>query len=118
MELGYRQKIENMLFRVERVFNGLGYVPFVSSFSGPLRVTMGKAEMVAGAIFALVDYCLHAEEGTVDLSFIVHGAANCLLGMAETIFVVGNLCTFTYGYIFGFHFSYEMTQLKRSFSSS
>ncbi len=90
--------LDKALSTFETVLNYVGYVPFVSTFSGAIRIAYGKAEIIgaiaAGALLAVKalfasDSTQRREEFNYALgiagTYAVHGFANICRGFVESI---------------------------------
>lgn len=98
-----RAMIEEGLTQGERAFNVLGGIPVAAIVSGALRIVIGKIQIVAGGIFALIGagiYCWKNDLNPLEIGaeHMVHGTLNMGRGLAEMLLgitVVGSLIPFT-----------------------
>lgn len=91
---------------VETGFNIAGSIPVVSVFSGLIRATIGKIQLIAAMIFTGI--CLLAEHtskepkkwnalSTYGIEHMTHGSLNILRGMTESFLgstIVGSIIPF------------------------
>lgn len=94
-----RVGLDHFMKSVEKALNCPGYIPIVSSFSGALRATMGKIELIAsmfiGAYVLLTTGDIdQAIDATV--TYAVHGLANIGRGVIECIPLLGNFLCWIY----------------------
>jgi len=91
-------KTERLYAELERqVLNPCGYIPFVSSISGPLRALIGVIQTVAYSALSFVAFT----DGARALSerfdcTMKNGLANIFRGCIETVPIAGNLLCYTY----------------------
>lgn len=98
MTMEIEDSLDSWLENVEHGLNIAGYVPLVSSISGPLRMVLGKCEVIGGlataafmAIAALFDphpvEKLHQLNRALEIAvkYTLHGAANLFRGTIEAI---------------------------------
>ena len=95
--------VDTCLIFGESALNLIGKIPWVSSYSGPVRIIAGQVMLVAAALLALLSIIVSRvkEDPTLDIShecsiYAVHGMANWTRGYVESHFIIGNLCTFFY----------------------
>ena len=81
--------IERNLQNFEYTMNGLGYIPVISTLSGPARMVFGKIEAITGLAIAV--FASTERRSNWGLELALHGAANILRGTVETIPVIGNI---------------------------
>ncbi len=65
-----------------------GYVPGVSSVTGPLRVLIGLVELVVGLIMGLIEHDL--------LDTSMNGIPQIFRGAVESVPVLGNICVIAF----------------------
>ncbi|PCI95724.1 hypothetical protein COB11_01365 [Candidatus Aerophobetes bacterium] len=111
----YDQK-EHDLVSMEKVFNIMGYIPCVSTISGPVRILFGIIQTVVSAVkvpFTLiVDIFRENPKGYGNRSFrnityMCHGVGNVARGFVELFPIVGNIATIFYDTI-GIRVSYSV----------
>lgn len=87
--------------QVERIFNILGCIPFIGSFSGSLRAAAGHLQVLAGAVLAgagqigiFTSRTRHSESeielkwkmvSTLGAELILHGCLNIIRGYGESL---------------------------------
>lgn len=94
---------------LEKILNVAGYIPFVSSISGTLRVALGKVEIIgaiaAGALLGIKGiFAPTAELRSTEINYAIgvaatyslHGFANIGRGIVEVIPLFGNISTLVY----------------------
>ena len=110
---------ELYLAGVEKIFNKLGYIPFVSIFTGATRFAIGKTLLiadVAGAILCTLgdifkkDANNYAYRANQHIVYILHDLANLNRGFVEVWPFIGNFLTLFYDTLFG-RFSYPVEAL-------
>ncbi|MEI6242148.1 MAG: hypothetical protein WCP39_01945 [Chlamydiota bacterium] len=108
-------EVEGTIIYVEKVLNIFGYIPIVSSISGPIRAIMGKIQVIACAVLAVLAF-LTGREAMAWRCVIcfVHGVANYFRGNIETIPVIGNIACLVYDVLGRFSYSGEKTSLLLS----
>ncbi|MEI6242147.1 MAG: hypothetical protein WCP39_01940 [Chlamydiota bacterium] len=82
---------------IETVFRTTGYIPVVSSITGPLRSLMGLVQIVAYGIFAIHSFYKGQKE--LQKSHVVNvekGLINLIRGLVEFIPLLGNFLCLTY----------------------
>jgi hypothetical protein len=90
--------INKTLHVSERGLNILGYIPIVSTFSGALRMSYGKLEVIgaiaAAALIAVKALCITNSSDRdselkkaveVFIGYALHGCANIIRGMIEVV---------------------------------
>lgn len=88
----------------EKQLNLLGYIPFISSFSGRLRSYIGDAQIIislAGLLFRGTEYHFTKQSEPKKMAHfhavcIREGLGNYFRGYVEAIPVLGNVSTFVY----------------------
>lgn len=105
------ERLNQTLSLFEKELNLLGYIPVVSTFSGAVRITYGKLEVIAGlasSIFwsakgigdTLTGDDKEAEKSLdnsiYSINYSLHGAANIFRGSIEIIPFIGNALTLIY----------------------
>lgn len=103
------QTIADFCEAVERVFNILGYIPIVSSISGPIRSGIWAIAQIFGGIIGLVLSLFLSiftgDEGSnifwIWAALVVNGVLNIIRGTIESIPFLGNLICFLYDRIRG-----------------
>lgn len=102
--------LDQGMAKLERVFNGFGYIPVLSSFTGPIRAAIGKVEIVAaliiGAIVLIVTWRFDRAVDVV-LNYALNGVANVIRGWIEFVPIIGNYLCYTYDTIGRMPYTYE-----------
>ncbi|MEI6242149.1 MAG: hypothetical protein WCP39_01950 [Chlamydiota bacterium] len=99
--------VERSFSSAEKVLNVTGYVPFVSSVTGPLRALMGKIQVIVFAVLAINAYMLGQKAvGERCVTCILNGFANIVRGTVESVTLLGNLCCFIYDKVMLVRFGY------------
>ncbi len=112
--------LDNISARVEKGANFAGYI--LGFATGPLRIVVGKVQMIMGALFSLGYLIMHAisrhpdpellDNAKESAGYTMHGAANILRGAVETVNLLGGIFLLLI-YDFGigrFHYSYEVKE--------
>ena len=98
------ESLDRGLAGAEKALNVLGWVPFVSSVSGAVRMSAGKVMVVAFAVLSALTYIMAYMSNNQKLmdkadqftQYIWHGFANVGRGFVESIPFLGNVCTILY----------------------
>jgi hypothetical protein len=111
--------IENYVARAEQLLNPVDWIPFVSSYSGMMRMIAGAIEIVAGAVFVYMKIVNNLLNGTrarcgkalqEGYIYSLHGAANMI--RAALAIVPGlNLLLFIHDQKLG-RFNYPQEELR------
>jgi hypothetical protein len=112
----YDQSVANL----ENQANTLGYIPLVSSLTGPVRAMCGAVQGMIGSVggtLRTVQYLLtrnadHKLLAMANLTNLEHGALNATRGSIESMPVVGNVATFVYDNILGLRVNYMYEELN------
>jgi hypothetical protein len=94
--------VTGTIIAVEKALNVFGYVPLVSNISGSLRVVLGKIQLVASAVLALI--ALFVGQPVLAISLLiccVNGLPNIFRGFVENIPVIGNIACLCYDILGG-----------------
>lgn len=95
--------LKNTLTGIEKGFNIAGCIPVVAFFSGAIRATAGKVQLLAGAVMAGaggIGYLATKQQKWKNImklgaEFVLHGALNVIRGFGEAFLagatIVGNL---------------------------
>lgn len=86
----------------EKCLDYAGYVPIISTFSGGVRIFLGKVEIITGiglaAIFLVASLKsqenkkFYRQEAKKSFDYVIHGIANILRGSIECIRWVNLIC--------------------------
>jgi hypothetical protein len=98
------QSFDKSFAASEKALNVLGWVPFVSTLSGGVRMMAGKIQAVAFAVFASLLFVYAYLSNNQKLlaaadrltTYIWHGMANVCRGFVEMIPIGGNIATILY----------------------
>lgn len=123
--LEIQKNVDHTLSSFEKGLNIAGYVPIISSFSGPLRIGYGKVEVIGAVAFAAILALrafsltgLEQEEllnkAVEMLSYTLHGIANIFRGAIETIPLISLFTCLPYDLMFQQRFTYP-TEIKTLF---
>ncbi len=96
---------ENALAATERTLNLFGYVPFVSTVSGGLRIIYGKVEIITGLALSAIgivgalckqgsDRKSAMDQADSFFKYSIHGLANVARGLVESVPFVNLVCFF------------------------
>ena len=98
------QNIDKCFTAGEKAFNILGWVPFISSATGPVRMIAGKVMAIAAAVLAAATFAAGyimndqklIQKADQFAGYIWHGLGNFVRGFIESIPIAGNLATILY----------------------
>ncbi len=108
--------VDRILSRCERYCNPVDAIPYISAYSGLVRIGAGMVEMAAGAALALIkvmhallkDSCDVFQDSWKGISYSIHGAANVTRGTIA-VFPWFNLLLPIYDYKIGrFNYLFEI----------
>jgi hypothetical protein len=94
----------------EKTLNVLGYIPFISSASGVVRMASAVITLITSAVkiplCAIADLFQKTPKGYsyrihVHVCYIAHSCANLFRGFVEFWVVLGNVLTFSYDRLIG-----------------
>ncbi len=94
----------------EKTLNVLGYIPFISSASGFVRMASAVITLIESAVkiplCAIADLFQKTPRGysyrmKVHASYIAHSVANLFRGFLEFCVILGNVLTFSYDRLIG-----------------
>lgn len=114
------QKLDQRLANLENTFNILGYVPLVSTITGPARALYGTAELTAGiglhylkgAQYFITANPEHRNEAAAGYWYVFHGAQNINRGAIECLPIIGNLSTILYDQILCLRMNYTFERIS------
>lgn len=101
--------MEQTAARCERFLNPIDKIPYLSSYSGVVRVLAAQVQIIAGLAFAAIKAFMALLEGNTwrlyeakeGLVFCLHGLMNYIRGAIALFPFIGNLILFAYDYRFG-----------------
>ena len=110
------QSFDRTLAMAEKAFNVLGWIPLISSISGPIRMTAGRIEAIAFSILSSATLLVANITENKELfkeadrlsTYIWHGMANFCRGAIETVPLLGNFLTISYDLNASSRMSYPM----------
>lgn len=113
------QNAEQRYANLENTLGNFGYVPVVSSFTGPARAIYGIIQTIVGSVtsvFKGVQYFItrdpeHRNQAAANHWYTVHGNMNITRGSIEFMPVFGNLATFFYDTVIGLRANYTYEKL-------
>lgn len=94
----------------EKTLNVLGYIPFISSVTGGVRILSSSITLITSAIklplCAIADLFQHTPRGysfriQKHISYMCHSLLNIFRGSVEFSFLIGNIMTFSYDSLIG-----------------